>query len=65
MVFSLRSLLVIGALLAHSAGYAAEPVTIDNFRRAETDHYFLTYVEKGCFGKLCNGEARLRSASRT
>lgn len=30
----------------------AEPVTIDNFRRAETDHYFRTYVEKGCFGKL-------------
>jgi len=21
---------------------------------AETDHYFLTYVEKGCFAKLCN-----------
>jgi len=54
MVFSLRSLLVVGALLAHSAGYAAESVTVDNFRRAETDHYFLTYVGKGCFGKLCN-----------
>jgi hypothetical protein len=33
---------------------AAEPVTIDNFRRAETDHYFKTYVDKGCFGRLCN-----------
>jgi hypothetical protein len=54
MGFSLRSLLVVGALLAHSAGYAAESVTVDNFRRAETDHYFLTYVGKGCFGKLCN-----------
>ena len=54
MVFGLRRLLVVGALLAHSAGYAAESVTVDNFRRAETDHYFLTYVGKGCFGKLCN-----------
>jgi hypothetical protein len=33
---------------------AAEPVTIDNFRRAETHHYFQTYVDKGCFGKLCS-----------
>ena len=33
---------------------AAEPVTIDSFRRAETDHYFKTYVDKGCFGRLCN-----------
>lgn len=33
---------------------AAEPVTIDNFRRAETDHYFKTYVAKGCFGRFCN-----------
>jgi hypothetical protein len=34
--------------------FAAERVTVDNFRRAETDHYFKTYVDKGCFGKLCN-----------
>lgn len=33
---------------------AAEPVTIDNFTRAETDHYFKTYVDKGCFAKLCH-----------
>ena len=44
------------ALLACVAvpAFAAEPVTIDNFRRAETHHYFKTYVDKGCFGKLCN-----------
>ena len=49
MMFSL-------ALLAYAAvpASAAEPVTIDNFRRAETDHYFKTYVDKGCFGKLCS-----------
>jgi len=35
-------------------GYAMESVTVDSFRRAETDHYFLTYVGKGCFGRLCN-----------
>lgn len=33
---------------------AAEPVTIDNFRRAESHHYFGGYVAKGCFGKLCS-----------
>lgn len=33
---------------------AAEPVTIDNFRRAETDHYFQTYVDKGCLGRICS-----------
>ena len=36
---------------------AAEPVTIDNFRRAETHHYFKTYVDKGCLGKLCNNRS--------
>jgi hypothetical protein len=43
------------ALLVCAAvpAFAAEPVTIDNFRRAETHHYFKTYVDKGCFGKLC------------
>jgi hypothetical protein len=47
----------IGLLLACVASpvvSAAEPVTIDNFRRAETDHYFKGYVDKGCFGKLCS-----------
>lgn len=36
---------------------AAEPVTIDNFRRAESDHYFKSYVERGCFARLCNDRA--------
>ncbi len=48
---------IIWALLAGAVALpavAAEPVTIDNFRRAESDHYFKTYVDKGCFGKLCN-----------
>lgn len=29
-------------------------MTIDNFNRAESDHYFKSYVDKGCFGKLCH-----------
>lgn len=33
---------------------AAQPVTLDNFKRAESDHYFSGFVAKGCFGKLCN-----------
>lgn len=50
------SMMISLALLACAAvpAFAAEPVTIDNFRRAETDHYFKTYVDKGCFGKLCS-----------
>jgi hypothetical protein len=42
----------IGTMTA--SALASEPVTIDNFTRAETDHYFKTYVDKGCFGKLCH-----------
>jgi hypothetical protein len=30
------------------------PVTIDNFTRAETDHYFKKRVELGCFGQFCH-----------
>jgi hypothetical protein len=41
-------------VVASVPALAAEPVTIDNFRRAETHHYFQTYVDKGCFGKLCS-----------
>jgi hypothetical protein len=50
------SLILNVALLvcASTPALAAEPVTIDNFRRAEADHYFKTYVDKGCFGRLCS-----------
>ncbi len=47
-------LLAIMFALAASRAFAAEPVTLDNFTRVETDHYLSTYVAKGCFGKLCN-----------
>lgn len=52
MKFSLRHLLVVGALLVHSAGYAAELITVDNFVRAETDMTFGRYVKQGAFGKF-------------
>lgn len=52
MGFSLRSLLVIGALLVHSASFAAKPVTVDNFVRAETDMTLARYVKQGALGKL-------------
>jgi hypothetical protein len=50
------SLTFTAALLVCAAipALAADPVTIDNFRRVESDHYFKTYVDKGCFAKLCN-----------
>jgi hypothetical protein len=52
---STRELLAAALLvLLTGAAVAAEPVTVDNFRRAETDHYFLAYANKGCFAKLCN-----------
>ena len=43
-------------LLVFGAGtvQATEPVTIENFRQAESDTYFSRYVAKGCFGKLCS-----------
>ena len=52
MALNLRSLLVVGALLVHSAGYAAEPVTVDNFVRAETDMTLGRYAKQGAFGKF-------------
>jgi hypothetical protein len=32
---------------------AAEPLTIDNFVRADTDTFFKKVVDNGCFGQLC------------
>ena len=52
MKFSLRHLFVAGALLVHSAGHAAELVTVDNFVRAETDMTLGRYVKQGAFGKF-------------
>jgi hypothetical protein len=50
----LRTLQMVLVSCAAMPALAAEPVTIDNFRRAETHHYFKSYVDKGCFGRLCN-----------
>ena len=46
----------IGAATALSGGNvtAAERVTVDNFTRVETDHYFKERVDAGCFGKFCH-----------
>jgi hypothetical protein len=41
-------------LLGAAPVLAAEAITIDNFNRAETDHYFKSYVDKGCFAKFCH-----------
>lgn len=34
--------------------FAARPVTLETFKRAESDHYFKGFVAKGCFGTLCS-----------
>ena len=36
------------------AAVADEAVTIDNFVRAETDHYFKERVKLVCFGQFCH-----------
>lgn len=53
----LRTLQIALVSCATATALASEPVTIDNFRRAESDHYFKTYVDRGCFGKLCSDRA--------
>lgn len=47
-------LLVLMLVLVASPAFATESVTLDNFKRVETDQYLSTYVAKGCFGKLCS-----------
>jgi hypothetical protein len=37
-----------------SLATAADKVTIDNFVRAETHHYFKDRVDQGCFGQWCH-----------
>ena len=48
--------IVIAAATALSGGsvIAAERVTVDNFTRVETDHYFKERADAGCFGKFCH-----------
>ncbi len=51
----LRASLLVAAILLNSGlASAAERVTVDNFVRAETDHYFKAKADAGCFGKFCN-----------
>lgn len=52
MKSSFKHWLMVGALLIHSASYATELVTVDNFVRAETDMTLGRYVKQGAFGKL-------------
>jgi hypothetical protein len=42
------------ALMAAFAAPAAEPVTVDNFNRAETHFYMNEQVKAGCFGVICH-----------
>lgn len=46
--------LALGLMMLAGAAGAGMPVTLDNFKRAESDHYFKGFVAKGCFGKLCH-----------
>ena len=44
----------LSVLLASGIATAGERVTVDNFPRVETDHYFKERVDAGCFGKFCH-----------
>jgi hypothetical protein len=54
MAIEIRRIAAAGLLLAAAPAFAAEPVNIDNFIRAETDFYMKTAVDMGCFGRLCH-----------
>src|SRR5690242_9724788 len=46
---------IVGAFLALSqTSLAAEQVTVDNFKRVETDFYFKLRADAGCLGVLCH-----------
>ena len=49
--------------LAAGPVLAAEPVTVDNFARAETHGYMQARVDAGCFARLCH-ERQPRPADR-
>ena len=40
--------------LFSSGAFAAEPVNVNNFKRAETHFYMKARADAGCFGKLCS-----------
>jgi hypothetical protein len=54
MKFRLPFTVGVAVLLASGAATAGERVTVDNFSRVETDHYFKERVDAGCFGKFCH-----------
>lgn len=45
---------LVATCLASGALLAAQPVTLETFKRAESDHYFGGFVAKGCFATLCS-----------
>ena len=49
--FVLSMLLMMGV---SATAIAAEPVTVDNFNRAETHYYMKVRADSGCFGKFCH-----------
>jgi hypothetical protein len=50
----IASLICAVALFGADAAVAAEPVTVKNFTRVETDYYFKGRADAGCFARLCS-----------
>jgi hypothetical protein len=53
------SVILAAAMLmaVHAPAFAAEAVTVDNFKRAETHYYMGIRGKSGCFGTLCHDRA--------
>jgi hypothetical protein len=49
---AILAMAIITSASAQSPTVAAQPVTVDNFTRAESDGYFARFVGMGAFGKL-------------
>jgi hypothetical protein len=54
MNMRLLSVCTLALLTVSGRGIAAEPVTVDNFKRAETHFYMKNRADAGCFAKLCH-----------
>lgn len=53
----MKAIPALAALTLAAPLLAADPVTLRNFPRAESDHYFSGFVAKGCFAKFCHERA--------
>ena len=65
MIYGLALMLVVvSGTQAQSPKGGVVPVTVENFIRAETDSYFVGYVNRGGFGKFIHRRELVPADSR-